>query len=334
MSVKKGYAFCVRTAVFFDGVLIFLQVAGPVKSSPPFRGEEIEIVLPVEPCELYDFELRIINPQNKEIGKIKDLELKALADVDSYIPPPLTSVVLVDYTMGGKYNIKTQPTSPVPATCLPDYMEALDAYANRLETVANEQSGKNRKDRKIQFVAQKDVEITQADLLVRQGCVCASPRLVLKSSSPLASQGVSPQALGVYLYEGVHGGRPYYKLDLEGRSTGEFIALRPADKPKTRAKRFIGRVDGGGTTTTRRPWNYGAGGGGSSSWSSSSWSSWSSSSSLPGKSRKQRIIYDTLVQGVAKLLIRWSNNHYRLANCNISLMALYQQRLGKKRIKE
>ena len=287
----KFCAFCVRTSVFFDGVLIFLQVAGPVKSSPPFRGEEIEIVLPVEPCELYDFELRIINPQNKEIGKIKDLELKALADVDSYIPPPLTSVVLVDYTMGGKYNIKTQPTSPVPATCLPDYMEALDAYANRLETVANEQSGKNRKDRKIQFVAQKDVEITQADLLVRQGCVCASPRLVLKSSSPLASQGVSPQALGVYLYEGVHGGRPYYKLDLEGRSTGEFIALRPADKPKTRAKRFIGRVDGGGTTTTRRPWNYGAGGGGSSSWSSSSWSSWSSSSSLPGKSRKQRIIY-------------------------------------------
>lgn len=252
------------------------KVGGPVKASPPFRSDEVEIVIPVEPCEQYVFEMRIINPQNKEIGKISDLELETLADVDSYIPPPLTSVILVDYINGGKYVVKTQPNSPVPQSCLPDYMEALDAYANRLETVANEQSSKNKNVRKIQFKAQKEVELTQADMLVRQGCICASPRLELKMVSP---QDFNSPIFGVYLYEGMLEGKPYYKLDLEGRSTGEFIALQPM--PSKRSKRFIGRVDGGGTTTTRKPWNYG---GGSSSWSSSSWSSWSSSSSPGGSS--------------------------------------------------
>ena len=68
-------------------------------------GSEIEIVVPVEPCELYDFSLKIINPQGKEIGKVDNIDLKSLADIDDFVPPPLTSVVMVDYLMGGKFQV-------------------------------------------------------------------------------------------------------------------------------------------------------------------------------------------------------------------------------------
>jgi len=278
------------------------KVAGPVKKAPPFTGSEIEIVVPVEPCELYDFSLKIINPQGKEIGKVENIDLKSLADIEDFVPPPLTSVVMVDYLMGGKFQVKTLPKSPVPESCLPDYMEAVDAYSNRLETVANENTVGNAVVRKNQFYEQQLVEVTQAEFLARQGCVCSSPRLEMRMSNP--SGGFSP-AVGVYLYKGLWEGKPYYEQDLEGRSTKEFLKLKPMTK--SRRKRFIGRVDGGPSTTTKkpweyggyigniggghttqRPWNYGGHGGvtTASSYGSystggymSSWSSWSSSSS-------------------------------------------------------
>jgi len=274
------------------------KVAGPVQTKPPFSGNQIEIVVPVEPCELYDFVLKIVSPQGATIGEVKNLELKALADIDDFEPAPLTSVLLVDYLMGGKYQIKTQSGSPVPESCLPDYMEAVDAYTNRLETYANENTVSNAVVRQNQFHEQQKVEITQAEYLTRQGCVCSSPRLELRVTKPA---GEFPPALGVYLYQGLWEGKPYYQQDLEERSTKEFVRLRPMKQ--RRRKRFIGRVDGGPSTTTHSPWgygglpsnrgpttqppwNYGGRATTSSSYGSystdghkSSWSSWSSSSS-------------------------------------------------------
>jgi hypothetical protein len=36
---------------------------------------------------------------------VKNLELKSLADIDDFEPAPLTSVMLVDYLMGGKFQV-------------------------------------------------------------------------------------------------------------------------------------------------------------------------------------------------------------------------------------
>ena len=88
--------------------------------------------------------------------------------------------------------------------------------------------------------------------------------------------------ISFHKFQGQSDGRPYYRSDIEGRSLPS--PTLPTSSPR-RNKRsaFIGRVDGGGTTTTRRPWNYGAHGGGSGAWSTSSSSSssrsWSSSTS-------------------------------------------------------
>jgi hypothetical protein len=158
-------------------------------------------------------------------------------------------------------------------------MEALDAYAHRLELLGNQQKSVVDGAKRRQGGQQQSVEVTQAEVLARHGCACASPRLELVYTQTAPGTPTSYDAIkakhnspvfGIYLYEGMREGRPYYRLDMEKRSTGEFVtrlvpsSVAAADAPAAgrRRKRFIGRVDGGPSTTTRLPWNYGAAGGG------------------------------------------------------------------------
>jgi len=241
--------------------------AGPATTASPFRGEQVEVVVPVEPCKEYEFSLRIVTPAGGTLLTMPGLMLPPLPDIEDYVPPPFTDVVKMSVT-GGKLTLTTQTSSPVPASCLPRYMEAVDAYANRVEAAANSAEGQTRIAEEEMGRAQDMVEVTQKKILARQGCVCDSPRLDVGGK--------------VFLYQGQSDGRPYYRSDIEGRSLPS--PTLPTSSPR-RNKRsaFIGRVDGGGTTTTRRPWNYGAHGGGSGAWSTSSSSSssrsWSSSTS-------------------------------------------------------
>jgi len=229
--------------------------------------------VPVEPCKEYEFSLRIVTPAGGSLLTMPGLLLPPLPDIEDYVPPPFTEVVKISVT-GGKLTLTTQTSSPVPTSCLPRYMEAVDAYANRVEAAANSAEGNVRIAEAEMGRAQDMVEVTQKKILARQGCVCDSPRLEVGGK--------------VFLYQGQSAGRPYYRSDIEGRSLP--APTLPTSSPR-RNKRsaFIGRVDGGGTTTTRRPWNYGAHGGGSGAWSSSSSSSssrsWSSSTSTGSSSR-------------------------------------------------
>jgi len=244
--------------------------AGPATTAPPFRGDQVEVVIPVEPCKEYEFTLRIVTPTGGTLITMPGLLLPPLPDIEDYVPPPFTEVVKISVA-GGKLTLTTQTSSTVPASCLPRYMEAVDAYANRVEAAANSAEGKTRMAEVEMGRAQDLVEMTQKKILARQGCVCDSPRLDVGGK--------------VFLYQGQADGRPYYRSDVEGRSLPSPTV--PTSSPR-RNKRsaFIGRVDGGGTTTTRRPWNYGAHGGGSSAWSSSSSSSSSRSSGRGGTSSR------------------------------------------------
>ena len=83
---------------------------------------------------------------------------------------------------GGKLTLATQSSSPVPASCLPRYMEvprwcrsslpqilyqAVDAYANRVEAAANSAEGKTRVAEEEMGRAQDMVEVTQQKILAR-----------------------------------------------------------------------------------------------------------------------------------------------------------------------
>jgi len=255
------------------------QVAGPERATPPFAAQ-IEMVVKVEPCKEYEFELKIVTPAGGELAKITDLKLPPLPDIMTYVPPPFTKVVKIGL-LGGKLSLSTQPSSPVPAACLPRYLEAVDAFAERMEAAANSQEGNTRAVEREMGKAQDLVEITQEKILAKKGCVCSSPRLQLGEK--------------IFLYQGEREGHPYYREDLEGRS---LPSDNPSSTPLIRSKReaFIGRVDGGGSTTTRRPWNYGSHGG-SSGWTrpaggarsgSRAGSSSSSRSSLGSRSSSSR----------------------------------------------
>ena len=74
-----------------------VQVAGPVKALPPFLLDEVEVVVPVQPCELYTFQVKLVSPTNSEMGVVSGIRLPALPDIPDYIPPPLTSVIQVIY---------------------------------------------------------------------------------------------------------------------------------------------------------------------------------------------------------------------------------------------
>jgi hypothetical protein len=76
-------------------ILYFSQVAGPVKATPPFLTEEVEVVVPVQPCELYTFEVKLVSPTNSEMGTVAGIKLAALPNMPDYIPPPITQVIQV-----------------------------------------------------------------------------------------------------------------------------------------------------------------------------------------------------------------------------------------------
>ena len=130
--------------------------AGPATTAPPFRGQQVEVVVPVEPCKVpphsgplmpfqeYEFSLRIVTPAGGTLLTMPGLLLPPLPDIEDYVPPPFTEVVKVRLSKsdginslhsisqmsvtGGKLTLTTQTSSPVPASCLPRYMEVTKCY--------------------------------------------------------------------------------------------------------------------------------------------------------------------------------------------------------------
>ena len=123
--------------------------------------------------------------------------------------------------------------------------------------------------------AQDMVEVTQKKILARFS-LCSSPSFSSGKVASVILQGLMLGArssstrshpVSFQKFQGQSDGRPYYRSDIEGRSLPS-PTLPTSSSRRNKRSAFIGRVDGGGTTTTRRPWNYGAHGGGSGAWSS------------------------------------------------------------------
>ena len=115
------------------------KAVGPVKLQPPFLGDHIELLISAPDCAEFNFEVKVFAPR-KEIGKVQ-VNLPALANIPSYVPPPITDVMSISFTSGRPvYGVKT--SSGVSAACLPAYFEASDAYRQRLENEIGYLTGK------------------------------------------------------------------------------------------------------------------------------------------------------------------------------------------------
>ena len=269
-SLQSGLAPALAPSPFTANFLRMKVVTSPardtstpvVKVSPPFSGSSVEIVVPVSACQQFLFEIKIISPNNGVVGTVADIELPRLSDIPDFVPPLTTSVLDVKFLLGGSHDLAVKSSSPIPDSCLLDYLEAVDAFNQRMEIIANQREETNTGLKVRQDLVQDEVEMTQAESLKLHGCVCTSPRLEITGDSEVG---------GVYLYQGLDTrGRPTYSLDQEQRSLPPQSGPRPASLE--RKKRFIGRVDGGGqvSTTTARNWMAPGGGRPQSSSSSSS----------------------------------------------------------------
>merc|ERR1711915_984353 len=182
---------------------------GPVRTQPPFLNSNIELLITAPDCAEFNFEVKFYAERSKEIGKVS-VHLPALADIPSYIPPPITEVMSVSFGSSGKpvYGVKT--SSGVSAACLPAYFEASDSYRQRLENEIGYHVGKAGSGSGQISQTNKQSETAQEQTLKKHGCVCTSPHLEF-STTTTKHLTTYPDHFGHYHFKGMNGGHPYYE---------------------------------------------------------------------------------------------------------------------------
>ena len=69
--------------------------------TPPFFGNhnEIELLVDVDPCQAYKFDLKIVSQQGRTLGEIKDLYLPKLSQMSDFRPPKLSKMFIIERTI-------------------------------------------------------------------------------------------------------------------------------------------------------------------------------------------------------------------------------------------
>merc|ERR1712098_65170 len=187
-------------------------------------------------CAEYNYEVKFFAPKKGEIGKVTQLHLASLADIPSYVPPPITAVMSISFGTSGKpvYGVKT--SSGVSAARLPSYFEALDAYRQRLENEVTFHAAKAGTNQgKISQANQKS-ETAQEQTLKTHGCVCTSPHLEFSTTDDKLKKSY-PQDFGHYQFQGLDaGGHPYYEKTTGSQTTN--TATTPASNTAQK-QRFL-----------------------------------------------------------------------------------------------
>lgn len=170
----------------------------------------IEVLIAAKDCAEFNFEVKLFAPSSKEIGKVLNVHLPALADIPTYIPPPITDVMSITFGTSGKpvYGVKTK--SGVSAACLPSYFEALDAYRQRLENEVGFHAAKTGAGQAKVSQTNLQSETSQEQTLKTHGCVCTSPHLEFSTTTANTLKS-NPESFGHFHFKGMHAGHPYYE---------------------------------------------------------------------------------------------------------------------------
>jgi len=181
----------------------------PTKFTPPFLNKTILMTVPVEDCAQYSFGVKFL-AGGREVGAVSGVVLPPLADQPGFVPPPVTSVLTISFSSGGKpiYAVKT--TSGVTAACLPAYFEAYDAYTQRLENEVGWQAEKSLKTSQLISSSKNDLIKSQEELLKSLGCECTSPRVNLTTTDQNILKKSEASQLGQYLFQGMYQDKPFF----------------------------------------------------------------------------------------------------------------------------
>ena len=102
--------------------------------TPPFKGQnnQVELTLNVSPCKRYEFTLKFIGADGTSIGEVVGVQMNSLDQMPSINLPPLTKVLRLRQR-ATTLTIDLQPNSPVPASCLITYIQAVDNQLERMK---------------------------------------------------------------------------------------------------------------------------------------------------------------------------------------------------------
>eukprot|EP00095_Tigriopus_kingsejongensis_P012023 maker-scaffold1195_size56104-snap-gene-0.17 protein:Tk12023 transcript:maker-scaffold1195_size56104-snap-gene-0.17-mRNA-1 annotation:"hypothetical protein LOTGIDRAFT_236773" len=180
------------------------------KALPPFNHDIIEVNAKIQPCKSYKFTMTVMTPSGSVLGEIKDLQLPHLTEMTDYRPPMLSKVFRVEHIINKGPIIKLQPGWGVPAACLGDFFEAVDAHVADLESdlkyhiqqvsqaVASSDNLKNN------LRLQKSAQLTQF------GCKCNATQLNFNTTDASDFEK-SREIFGVYQFEDMIAGKPYFR---------------------------------------------------------------------------------------------------------------------------
>jgi hypothetical protein len=166
---------------------------------PPFNaGDYIEVTFPVTACKPYRFTLKIVTRSNNVIGEIKDLILPKLADMHDFHPPPLAKVFRIENPTNPK--LVLNPAMGIPATCLSDFLQAVDNRMNYLEVdlqfhVQQERMAHGQG----QYLSQQVLH-QQSNRLAEFGCKCNATNVKVTGTSVTKYN----MTMGVYNFEGMN----------------------------------------------------------------------------------------------------------------------------------
>jgi len=185
---------------------------------PPFRGQndDIELTFKVKPCAQYNIQMEFYGQRSSQlVGKVDNIRMKSLAEMPNLRLPPITKVLSV-LPMVVSPKIQVRFSSPIPASCLQSYLEAVDI---KLKQTAGSVSSSNCNRPSIDPAANNPtrpsilVPDAQAinPILKGHGCVCSNTSMVNLTSTDSRVLSKHKPELGAYKFEGqLHEGKPYY----------------------------------------------------------------------------------------------------------------------------
>ena len=164
--------------------------------TPPFYGDVINIDFRIQPCNGYNFDLKIVTPRNAVLGEVKNLRLPKLSQVADFHPPSLNSVFRVDPS-GSTISVK--PSSGIPATCVQDFLQAVDNHLMRLNNGLAFHQNQESMQFNQTFQWAKKLHDHKIQQLSAFGCTCHSTYLGINGTSKSSYQYL----MGVYHFEGM-----------------------------------------------------------------------------------------------------------------------------------
>jgi len=186
-----------------------------LRMAPPFHGDYIEAVIPVKPCTAYKFELKIVTPRNAVLGRIQDLKLPRLSEMTDYHPPPLSTIIQVTGSgtnSGTRYTLSLKPNTGIPGQCMQEFLLAVDNHVTSLENDRLFHINQERQAHQRTNAWSQRLDNHKREQLTAIGCRCNSTFIRINGTSKSSYQ----KYMGLYQFEAMHQGKPYYTKQNEG----------------------------------------------------------------------------------------------------------------------